>query len=178
MIWKTLLYLIDKKSIQIEELFIKDIKNILRFIREIVRGDVVQKTRSWCQQKRGSCFTIDTCLSEESKDTSFNTSIDTVDGEKRFLTEEQFYMLLDKIQLNDDRNFSKKLFSIFWFHGGGKVDYNEFFHRIFQFWMIKKWDELHNERRDKKTSFLSKRSGTGISKKLEIFLNADKRGLK
>ena len=63
----------------------------------------------------------------------------------RYLNEEQFYLLLDKLRLNDNKNFSRKMFSIFCFNTDGLINYYEFFHRIFQFWMIKRWQQLHKK---------------------------------
>ena len=76
---------------------------------------------------------LDNTISIDQKD-STNSSLNLEeDDEKHYLDEKQFIALLDKLRLNDDRNFSKRLFTIFCFNKKGKVDYYELFHRIFQF---------------------------------------------
>mmetsp|Transcript_22405 Transcript_22405/g.19907 ORF Transcript_22405/g.19907 Transcript_22405/m.19907 type:complete len:92 (+) Transcript_22405:582-857(+) len=72
-----------------------------------------------------------------SKNIITNSSLDSEEEDHHYLNEAQFFKLLDKLRLNDDKNFSMKLFTIFCFSGKGKVDFYELFHRIFQFCMIK-----------------------------------------
>ncbi|CAI2380229.1 unnamed protein product [Moneuplotes crassus] len=159
MIWKTLLYLIDKKSLQIEELLIKDIKGVLGFIKEMINKDSKGK------------------VDESKSDVSGEISLDSQEqDEQHYLNEEQFYALLDKLRLNDDKNFSKKFFTLFCFSGKGRVNYYELFQRIFQFCLIKKCDLLQSGRKKskkkKRLKFLRKTTTytSGFGKNIDILL--------
>ena len=85
----------------------------------------------------------------------------------RLLNEEQFYLLLDELRLNNNKDFSQKMFLIFGFNNNGFVNYYELFHRIFQFWMIRICQKLH-----KKSPLAHTKSGQNkstSSKPLSLF---------
>ena len=106
MIWKTLLYLIEKKTVQIEELLIKDIKEVLQFINDMLRPKN--------KRQHGKEENIIEKAGASNTSNSVNMSLISEDDDiHHYLNEEQFYALLEKLRLNDDKNFSKKLFTLF-----------------------------------------------------------------